>query len=156
MQNFLHFLKIRKKLDILLILTYDYTRLVFKGQMLMTPIKPRITVDYTDKAVIIAFADERILEDKDVAAVQHAIMSVVEQTKRINLILDFSNVKFLSSAVLGLLIRVSKKVYERDGQLRLCNINPKIYEIFKITRLTKVFEIYADMENAVAGLSALE
>ncbi len=120
----------------------------------MTAIKPRISVDYTDKAVIIKFADEKILEDKDIAAVQEAIMSVVEQTQRINLVLDFSNVKFLSSAVLGLLIRVSKKVYERDGQLRLCNINPKIYEIFKITRLTKVFDIYPNTENAVEGLAA--
>ena len=119
----------------------------------MTAIKPRISVDYTDKAVIIKFADEKILEDKDIAAVQEAIMSVVEQTQRINLVLDFSNVKFLSSAVLGLLIRVSKKVYERDGQLRLCNINPKIYEIFKITRLTKVFDIYPNTENAVEGLA---
>lgn len=122
----------------------------------MTAIKPRISVDYTDKAVIITFTDEKILEDKDIAAVQQAIMSVVEQTQRINLVLNFSNVKFLSSAVLGLLIRISKKVYERDGQLRLCNINSKIYEIFKITRLTKVFEIYPDKENAVEGLSALE
>jgi anti-sigma B factor antagonist len=122
----------------------------------MTAIKPRISVDYTDKAVIIKFTDEKILEDKDIAAVQGAIMSVVEQTQRINLVLDFSNVKFLSSAVLGFLIRVSKKVYERDGQLRLCNINPKIYEIFKITRLTKVFDIYPDTENAVEGLAAFD
>jgi anti-sigma B factor antagonist len=122
----------------------------------MTPIKPRISVDYTDKAVIIKFADEKILEDKDIAAIREAIMSVVEQTQRINLVLDFTNVKFLSSAVLGLLIRVSKKVYERDGQLRLCNINPKIYEIFKITRLTKVFDIYPDTENAVDGLAAFD
>ncbi len=79
-------------------------------------------------------------------------MSVVEQAERINLILDFQNVRFLSSAVLGLLIRVSKKVYERDGQLRLCNITPKIHEIFKITRLTKVFDIYPDIESAIEGL----
>jgi len=124
--------------------------------MLMTQIKPRISVDYTDKAVIITFADEKILEDNDISAVQEAVMSIVEQTQRINLILDFGNVKFLSSAVLGLLIRISKKVYERDGRLRLCNINSKIYEIFKITRLTKIFEIYPDVENAVEDLSALE
>ncbi len=122
----------------------------------MTAIKPRISVDYTDKAVIIKFTDEKILEDKDIAAIRDAIMSVVEQTQRINLVLDFTNVKFLSSAVLGLLIRVSKKVYERDGQLRLCNINPKIYEIFKITRLTKVFDIYPDTEDAVEGLAAFD
>ena len=70
-----------------------------------------------------------------------------------SLILDFGNVRFLSSAVLGLLIRVSRRIYEQEGQLRLCNINPKIYEIFKITRLTKTFDIYTDVESAAEDLS---
>ena len=73
--------------------------------------------------------------------------------RKINLILDFTNVKFLSSAVLGLLIRVSKKIYEQDGQLRLCDISPRIYEIFKITRLTKIFDILPDRAAATASLT---
>ena len=113
----------------------------------MVPIKPRIGVEYAENATIVTFTDERILEEKDIRALQESIMSVIEQAGRINLILDFCNVRFLSSAVLGLLIRISKKVYERDGQLRLCGINPKIYEIFRITRLTKIFDIYQDAES---------
>ena len=119
----------------------------------MAPIKPKVSVEYTDNATIATFTSEKILEEKDIQSLQETIMSIIEQTERINLILDFCNVKFLSSAVLGLLIRVSKKVYENDGQLKLCNINPKIYEIFKITRLTKIFDIYPDVESAVRGLS---
>ncbi len=121
----------------------------------MAHIKPKINVDYTDQAVIIAFADEKILEERDIEALQQSIMPIIEQTERVNLILDFSNVRFLSSAVLGLLIRISKKVYERDGQLKLCNINTKIYEIFKITRLTKIFDIYSSKESAIEGLAVL-
>ena len=119
----------------------------------MAPIKPRISVEYAENATIVTFTDEKILEEKDVQALQESIMSVIEQAERINLILDFCNVRFLSSAVLGLLIRISKKVYERDGQLKLCSINPKIYKIFKITRLTKIFDIYEDIESAVESLS---
>ncbi len=122
----------------------------------MAPIKPNITVEYTDNAAIITFIDKKILEEKDIQALQESIMSVIEQTERINLILDFCNVHFLSSAVLGLLIRISKKVYEQDGQLKLCNINPKIYEIFKITRLTKIFDIYDNVESAAENLSATD
>jgi anti-sigma B factor antagonist len=119
----------------------------------MTAIKPSITVEYTGNATIIGFTDQKILEEKDIKALQESIMSVIEQSERINLILNFGNVRFLSSAVLGLLIRISKRIYERDGQLRLCNINPKIYEIFKITRLTKTFDIYDDIEIAIEDLS---
>jgi len=115
----------------------------------MAQIEPKISVDYTDGATIVKFLQEKILEDKDIQQLRQSIMSVIEQADSINLILDFSNVRFLSSAVLGLLIRVSKKVYENEGTLKLCCIDRKIYEIFKITRLTECFDIYGDIGNAV-------
>jgi anti-sigma B factor antagonist len=119
----------------------------------MEQIKTRIAVEYTSNATIITFTDEKILEEQDISALQDSIISVIESASGgINLILDFSKVRFLSSAVLGLLIRISKRVYQRNGQLRLCNINPKIYEIFKITRLTKIFDIYPDVKSAGKGL----
>ena len=119
----------------------------------MESMKPRISVEYVDDATIVSFADEKILDGRDVEAVENAVMSVVEQADRIKLILDFGNVEFLSSAVLGFLIRVSKKVYEDGGQLGFCCINPKIYEIFKITRLTNVFDNFEDKQTALKGLS---
>lgn len=122
----------------------------------MASIKPRISVEYTDNATIVTFVDEKILEEMDIQALQASIMPVVEETERIKLILDFCNVRFFSSTVLGLLLRISKKVYERDGQLRLCNISPRIYEIFKITRLTKIFDICDDVKSATESLSAAD
>jgi len=119
----------------------------------MAAIKPGISIEYSENATIMRFTDEKILEERDIKALAESIMSVIEQAERIHLILDFGNVRFLSSAVLGLLIRVTKRIYERDGQLGLCNINPKIYEIFKITRLTKTFDIYNSVECAMEGLS---
>ena len=122
----------------------------------MAVIRPRISVEYAKSATIVTFVDEKILEEMDIQALQDSVMSVIEEAERINLILDFCNVRFLSSAVLGLLMRVSKKVYEGEGQLRLCNISPRIYEIFKITRLTKIFDIYEDVKSAAEGLSTTD
>ena len=122
----------------------------------MAQVRPRVSVEYTAKATIVTFTDEKILEETDIQAIRESIISVIEQGERINLILDFCNVRFLSSTVLGLLISVSKKVYEREGQLRLCNINPKIYEIFKITRLTKIFDILDNREGATDSITTTE
>ncbi len=122
----------------------------------MEKIKPRISVKYAENATIVAFTDEKILEENDIKSIQQSIMSVIAETKGGNVILDFENVKFLSSAVLGLLIRVSKKVYEQDSQLRLCNINPRIYEVFKITRLTQIFDICENVKEAIKSLDKTE
>jgi anti-sigma B factor antagonist len=123
-------------------------------EAVMAAIKPMISVEYAGNATIVRFTDEKILEEKDIKALQGSIMSIIEAASGgINLILDFGHVQYLSSAVLGLLIRISKRIYESEGQLRLCNINPKIYEIFKITRLTKTFDIYENVESAAEDLS---
>jgi len=115
--------------------------------------QPRISVQYVDDATVVAFTDERILEETDVRALRASIEAVIEQARGIRLVLDFRHVKFLSSAVLGLLIRISKRIYEQGGELRLCNIYAGIYEVFKITRLTSVFEIYEDVDGAIRSFS---
>ncbi len=120
----------------------------------MAAIKPDISVQYTDSANVVTFLKEKILEEKDIRRLEESIFPVIERSENIHLVLDFSNVQFLSSSVLGLLLKISKKIYERNSRLALCNINPKIYEIFKITRLNKIFEIYEDIDSAVQGLSA--
>ena len=119
----------------------------------MADIKPNVQVDYTDNATVVTFVDRRILEEQDIRGLQESLNSLLDQMDDIRLVLDFCNVEFLSSAVLGLLIRLSKRIHERDGKLTLCSISPKIYEVFKITQLTKVFEIYDDVESALAELA---
>jgi anti-sigma B factor antagonist len=118
----------------------------------MAAIRPRISVENIEKGLIISFVNEKILEETEIQALEHSIVPLIEQAKVPNIVLDFSKVKFLSSAMLGLLIRLSKKIYQRQGQLRLCGINSKIFEIFKITRLDRVFDICEDSESAVQSL----
>ena len=122
----------------------------------MAEVKPKISVEYAENATVVTLIDERILEEDDIRALREAIMSIVDQAGRLRLILDFRNVRFLSSAVLGLLIRISKKIYESVGELKLCNIDRKLQEVFKITRLTKIFDIHRDLESAVASLSSVD
>jgi anti-sigma B factor antagonist len=118
----------------------------------MDQAQPKIGVEYAKNATIATLTDERILEEFDVQSLENSIMPLIESTSGINLVMDFGNVKFLTSAVLGLLIRVSKKIYESGGQLKLCGINPQIFKIFKITRLDRVFDIYEDQEKAIQSL----
>ncbi|MDI6451198.1 STAS domain-containing protein [Anaerobaca lacustris] len=119
----------------------------------MAAIQPRVSVEYLEGATVVAFTDDKILEDTDVRALRESIEAVIEQAGRLHLVLDFRHVRFLSSAVLGLLIRVSKRVCEQGGQLKLCNIHPGIYEVFKITRLTNIFDIYESVDSATQAFS---
>jgi len=119
----------------------------------MNEIKPNMSIQYMENATVLAFTDRKILEDQDIRSLQDSVISVVDQADGIQLVLDFGQVEFLSSAVLGLLIRISKRISEKNGQLSLCNISPKIYEVFKITQLTKIFDIQKDVDSAISNFS---
>ena len=68
------------------------------------------------------------------------------------MVLDFGNVAHMSSSALGVLITLNKRVRERKGELRLCNIQPAIYEIFVITRLNEIFQICPTRQEAIDSL----
>ena len=116
----------------------------------MEEVKPRIGVYYAQNATVVTLTDEKILEDEDIRALEDSILPLVDGP--VAIVIDFSNVKFLSSAVLGLLIRISKRISENKGQLKLCGISPRIYDIFKITRLDEIFDIYEDAKKAMHSL----
>lgn len=115
----------------------------------MDQVSPNLSIEFVDDIIVATLTDEKILEESQIQALESSFMPLIDQNGSIKLLIDFSNVKFLTSSVLGLLIRISKKVYESGGRLRLCCIQPKIYEIFKITRLDKIFEIFKTREQAL-------
>jgi anti-sigma B factor antagonist len=123
-----------------------------KQERYMDQLHPQIEVEYVQHAVIATLTDEKILDESDIRGLADSIMPLLEGSGSVNLVLDFSNVKFLTSVILGLLIRISRKIYESEGQFKLCGINPKIHEIFRITRLDRVFDIHADRYDAVRSL----
>jgi anti-sigma B factor antagonist len=117
----------------------------------MDQINPNLSIEYIDTAIVAVLTDAKILDEEQIQSLEKAFMPLIEQNTGIRLLIDFSNVQFLTSSVLGLLIRINRKVLQSDGQLQLCGIDGKIMDIFKITRLDKVFAIYPDRQSALAG-----
>ncbi len=62
-------------------------------------------------------------------------------------ILDIRGLEYISSAGLGILLAVQKKLSERGQRLRLANMNKHIRDVFKITRLETIFEIIETKPN---------
>jgi anti-sigma B factor antagonist len=65
------------------------------------------------------------------------------------LVLDLSELTYISSLGLRVFIVVAKEVQKVDGKLALARLNQRIYELFKISGFTKIFSIYPTCEEAV-------
>lgn len=69
------------------------------------------------------------------------------------LIIDLSNVTYLNSTAIGVLIHGHTSYARRNWQLKLCGINKKIDSIFVITKLTLVFDVHDTREAALASFT---
>jgi anti-sigma B factor antagonist len=115
----------------------------------MNPASSGLQITDHDGVSRIDFIERNILDEANIQQIGDAIGAVVEASPRPRLLICFENVEHLSSAALGALITVDSKVKARDGQLRLSNIRPQILEVFRITRLDRLFEIHGTAEEAM-------
>ena len=67
----------------------------------------------------------------------------------VSLIIDLSNVNFIDSASLAILLKSMKRFQEEGGDLILCNLSNTVKIIFELTKMDKVFKIYSSQNEAV-------
>ena len=108
-----------------------------------------VTVTKDNGISVARFADRKILEELAISEIGDELSRIVDSESRIKLLLSFGNVEHLSSAALGMLITLNEKINKSNGRLILAEISPNIYEVFKITRLNKLFEICDTSEQAL-------
>ena len=113
----------------------------------------RLRVAEQDGITRIEFVDRNILDEANIQQIGDEISQIIDELESPRLLISFENVDHLSSVALGTLITINNKIRGKDGQLRLANIDPQIYEVFVITKLNKLFEIHEGSEQAIASFS---
>jgi anti-anti-sigma factor len=111
----------------------------------------RLDVHEVGDVTVVRFRDRKIIDDINIQELGQELFRLIEQDNRQKLLLNFSSVDFLSSAALGKLITLEKKVKAHEGAMKLSNIRPEIYEVFAITKLNRLFDIQDDEADALAA-----
>lgn len=79
-----------------------------------------------------------------------AIRTELENGAR-KIVIDFSKVSYLDSSGIGELVGCYTSIKNRDGELRICGMNTKIFSLMKMTSLNSVFEVRDNVEDALAN-----
>lgn len=74
------------------------------------------------------------------AALREELYGIVDSGAR-RVVVDCSEMDFIDSSGLGVLVGALKRVREKDGELVLRSLNPSARKVFEITGLTKLFTI---------------
>ncbi len=101
-------------------------------------------VQSVDGTLIVVFTEAQILDATVIEQMHREMMVTLEEAQETRVVLDFSRVRFMSSAALGMLVRVHKKCKELKKTLKLCSIAPQIQQVFRMTNLDRIFDIAPD------------
>lgn len=122
----------------------------------MEPSLGHLDIRTLNGATVVSFLDRKILDELNITRMEEELFSLADRNPQVKMVLDFSNVEHLSSRALGTLISLMKRVRTGGGELALCSIADRIFDVFKITRLDTAFDIHRTPEAAVLRLTGGE
>ncbi len=74
---------------------------------------------------------------------QSTVRGLIPETGRI--VLDLTDVSYMDSTGLGALVSVYLSAKRQDCELKVINLNQRLKELFRLTKLTEIFEGHEDM-----------
>lgn len=78
-------------------------------------------------------------------------LSKLTQSSVKKIILDLSKVHHICSTALGIFVATKRKLKPMDGDIKIIVVDEDLIQLFEITMLDKVFEIFPDLASALEG-----
>jgi anti-anti-sigma factor len=103
-----------------------------------------------EKDDILIFDIEGEIRRSDITDITlHQLVKDQLDTGKRNILLNFQNVEFIDSFGVGEILASYISTHNLGGRLKIAKISKKLYLVFQVTMLTKVFEIFDDEELAL-------
>jgi anti-sigma B factor antagonist len=97
---------------------------------------------------VLVLSADASLDSYNVQVFLNELQRLIEANAR-KLVVDCAQIGYLSSIGITALIRVHKRMAERDGTVKLAAVQPPLGRLLEITRLDQVFEKYPTVDEAV-------
>jgi len=101
-----------------------------------------------DDIIIFDIGGEIKRSDITDVTLHQMVKEQLDRGKR-KILLNFQDVEFIDSFGVGEILASYISTHNLGGKLKIVKISKKLYLIFQVTMLTKVFEIYDDEEAAL-------
>ncbi|MDY6849306.1 MAG: STAS domain-containing protein [Geoalkalibacter sp.] len=108
-----------------------------------------LKIEEKDDVVLMLVKEER-LDAHNSGELKNQMLSLFEEGKN-HIVIDLQEVRFIDSSGLGALVSGFKNASARNGNLKLCGLQPQVKSMFELTRLHRVFEIFSGIDEALAS-----
>ncbi|MGO8881142.1 MAG: STAS domain-containing protein [Desulfomonilaceae bacterium] len=101
--------------------------------------------------VTILITEER-LDSLDGPKLKEAVKELAQEPS-LKLVIDMERTLFLDSEGCAGLVSSLRTLANNHGDMKIARPTPRVYEIFQLTRLHRVFEIYDSVESTVKSFA---
>ncbi len=110
---------------------------------------PSLLATNVNGVTVVRFNEKRIVDPGNIEAMGDELLKLVTDQHLKNILLNFENVEFLSSAAFNKFILLHKEVHNAGGVLRITGLRAEIHEALKVLRLHKIFDIRPTEADAI-------
>jgi anti-anti-sigma factor len=123
---------------------------------------PFAAVERLPTATVVTVIVPYLMDENEVERLRATLLPLADEKPVGTIILDFTEVRSLCSAAIGFLVAFKKRVDDARGRLKICCIQDKIrnttgdkfiYEIFKVAKLDKYFDLAPSASVALRSLA---
>lgn len=108
-----------------------------------------VTVEHHEHAVVARFTKPQLSEEDNIEQMAHELVTLIELFQCHRLVLSMDIVDFITSAALGKLIMIHRKLHRKEGRLVVCDVKGPVAEVLRTSRLNEYFTIAADTQGAL-------
>jgi anti-anti-sigma regulatory factor len=117
----------------------------------MRKTQPMAGIEHRGIAIVMWIFDEYLVDDKRVGELGRILIQELKTNRSDWILIDFSEVRGISTALLGYLLRLQKRLFSKGIRLRLCCLDADklvtsendryAYEIFRVIGLSRLFDL---------------
>lgn len=78
---------------------------------------------------------------------EEAIQKLIDEG-RVNILVDFKDLNYISSAGLGVFMGFIEEIRNRKGDIKMCSMSPKIYRVFDLLGFPTIYQIFENPDEA--------
>ncbi len=113
-------------------------------------LKPTVQVHNANGIPVAEFWDCLRLDSGAVQDLRAKYEAHLKAGGRPELVIDLLGVGFAGSASLGHFVALHRVARPKNGRLIFCNVDPQVFEVFKVSKLEPLFEFATDRAHALA------
>jgi anti-sigma B factor antagonist len=111
-----------------------------------------LRLEQSDDAVIVGVAVDLLTEDVNLEQFGHELFALVEQFGCRRLVVNLGEVRMVTSAGLGKLITLHRKMHRHRGSVFFCHLQEAVEDVLKTSRLITYLQVAPDVAAALAAL----